>query len=168
MTFITRSLILLLATVISLIYAQHQSDSADTVPFDAEVMASLKSAHRGVSDQAALDISAMIRALSQDPETITLVQSMKEGDGQQTYETFAKSMSSEEIVTALAQTLEEMKALEMLFENPHRAVVEMNNEGMVPQHRLDEYTNDPALLEMDTRRSFHFTCVSLAAAGGYL
>lgn len=93
---------------------------------------------------------------------------MKDGSGEQVYKQFSKGMSEKDIVVGMVQTLEELKALEMLFRNPKRAVEEMNKEGMIPKKNLDTYLENPALLEDDTRKSLHFTFVSIAAAGGYL
>lgn len=149
---------------------QEVGQTGNTVPpsFDPEVIAELRSAHSGLPEQAAIDIAEMIKTLKEDAQTIELVKKLKEGKGKEVYEDFTKDLSDKEIVASFAQILDEMKATELLFEDPERAVEEMHKDGMIPPGKLDKYRNNPSLLESDTRVSLHFTFVSLAAAGGYL
>ena len=167
------SALLALAVLLNLTASQGNErevgQTGNTIPpLDPGLMAELRSTHSDLPEQAALDIAALINTLKDDSQTTELIMRMKDGDGKKEYENFAKDMSGKEIVAALVQTLEEMKALEILFRDPARAVEEMNKEGMVPPGRLDAYRKNPALLDTDTRRSLHFTFVSLAAAGGFL
>jgi hypothetical protein len=77
-------------------------------------------------------------------------------------------MSTLQIAQALGQALEELEMLEILFQDPARAVREMEKEGLIANDRLSAYKKNPDLLEEDTRTHLYFTFVSIAAAGGYL
>jgi hypothetical protein len=61
-----------------------------------------------------------------------------------------------------------MQMAEILFQDPVRAFIEMEKDGMIPADKIKMYKKNPELLIQDTRKSLYFTVVSLAAAGGYL
>jgi hypothetical protein len=135
-------------------------------PSDALVGRLLQS--QVLSEEQAVDIAVLIESAQKDPETALLLRRLKEGSGQEAFGDFASDMSSLQIVQGLAQALEEMGMLEILFKDPARAVREMEKEGMIANDRLSEYKKNPDLLEEDTRKHLYFTFVSIAAAGGYL
>jgi hypothetical protein len=103
-----------------------------------------------------------------DPETVLLIRRMKQGSGEDAFDDFEAEMSPMQIAQGLAQALEEIEMLDYLFQDPARAVAEMEKEGMIPSDKLTLYKKDPALLEEDTRKQLYFAFVSMAAAGGYL
>lgn len=122
-----------------------------------------------LSEEQAVDIAVMIESAAKDPETALLLRRLKEGSGaKEAFGDFASDMSGLQIAQGLAQALEELEMLEILFKDPARAVREMEKEGMIANDRLSEYKKNPDLLEEDTRKHLYFTFVSIAAAGGYL
>ena len=136
-------------------------------PSDALVGRLLQS--QVLSEKQAVDIAALIEAAAKDPETALLLRRLKEGSGaKDAFGDFASDMSALQIAQGLAQALEELEMLEILFQDPARAVQEMEKEGMIANDRLSAYKKNPDLLEEDTRTHLYFTFVSIAAAGGYL
>jgi hypothetical protein len=110
-------------------------------------------------------IAVVIEAARKDPETSLLLLRLK---GQDDFVALQRDWSAPQIVLGLADTVQEMKMAQILFQNPARAVVEMERDGLLPAHRVAEYRADPQLLVDDTLKSLYFTFVSYAAAGGYL
>jgi hypothetical protein len=111
-------------------------------------------------------IAVVIDAARKDPETSLLLLRLK---GQDDFVALQqRDWSAPQIVLGLADTVQEMKMAQILFQNPARAVVEMERDGLLPAHRVAEYRADPQLLVDDTQKSLYFTFVSYAAAGGYL
>ena len=86
--FFRRFLWLCLALLAHQAAAQHQQevDSNGMPAVDAELMASLKSTHSKLPEQAAVDIAEIITALKNDPETAKLVEEMTSGSGQSIYQ----------------------------------------------------------------------------------
>jgi hypothetical protein len=122
-----------------------------------------------LSEEQAVDIAVLIESAAKDPETALLLRRLKEGSGaKDAFGDFASDMSSLQIAQGLAEALEELEMLEILFQDPARAVREMEKEGMIANDRLSAYKKNPDLLEEDTRKHLYFTFVSIAAAGGYL
>lgn len=119
-----------------------------------------------LTEQQAVNIAHVLEQIKSDPETAQLLFHMKD---EATYQDFARDLSGSQVVTGLQQALSEMEMAELLFQGDlHRAVREMDKDGMIPPHRLDEYTKNPKLLEDDTKKSLYFTFVSFASAGGFL
>jgi hypothetical protein len=83
-------------------------------------------------------------------------------------EALVKDTTPMEIVQGLKAALDELKAIETLFANPERAVVIMEEEGMIEKKRVDYYKKNPDVLADDTRKGVYFAFVSLAIAGGYM
>mmetsp|Transcript_21068 Transcript_21068/g.39360 ORF Transcript_21068/g.39360 Transcript_21068/m.39360 type:complete len:184 (+) Transcript_21068:185-736(+) len=122
-----------------------------------------------IPSQDAVDLAAVLDALLHDPETKKMVENLQKADGRKaSLEAFSDSLTQKEIVESLKQTLDELKALEYLFQDPARAVLEMHKDGMVPENRLKFYKKNPEQLEEDTRKGLYFSFVSLAVAGGFL
>lgn len=143
-----------------------KSDGAPS--FDPELLASLRSSHSGLSEQDALDIAEVITAIKGDPESMKLLDEMRTGEVKKDFEELKRTLDEKEIIQYMVKTLDELKATEILFANPERAFEEMKKEGMIPDHRIDLYAQNPKLLEDDTRKGLFFSMLSLAAAGGYL
>jgi hypothetical protein len=139
----------------------------ENAPNDALISRLLQS--QVLSEEQAVDIAVLIESAAKDPETALLLRRLKEGSGaKEAFGDFASDMSSLQIAQGLAQALEELEMLEILFKDPARAVREMEKEGMIANDRLSAYKKNPDLLEEDTRKHLYFTFVSIAAAGGYL
>lgn len=146
-----------------------EATKADGAPtFDPELLASLRSSHAGLSEQDALDIAELITAIREDPESMKLLDEMRNGAAQKDFEEMKKTLDDKEIIQYMVKTLDEMKATEVLFANRESAFEEMKKEGMIPAHRIELYAQNPKLLEDDTRKGLFFSMLSLAAAGGYL
>jgi hypothetical protein len=134
------------------------------------VATKLQAAAPTLPSQDAVDLAALLDGVGRDPETQKMILNLRNADGRKAnLEAFSDSVTQREVVEGLKQTLDELKALEYLFQDdPARAVLEMNKDGMVPQDRLDFYTRNPEQLAEDTRKGLYFSFVSLAVAGGFL
>jgi len=133
-----------------------------------EIVSKLMAANEALDQQTAVDITELIESVKKDRETVLLIRRMKEGTAEDAFKPFAEDMRSDQIVQGLAQALEELKMVDVLFKDPERALLEMEKDGMIAKDKLKDYKKDPALLEEDTRKSLYFMFVSLAVAGGYV
>lgn len=119
-----------------------------------------------LTEQDALDIRAVIEAAGEDPETIKLISALKDENAEELKE--LKKLPEEEIMHGLKMTLDEMKVLDFLFQDPVKALEAMEAENLIPPDHLPKYKANPALLEEDTRKALYFRFVSLCVVGGYL
>ena len=131
--------------------------------------AALQAASPDIPSQDAVDLAALLDAVMKDPETKLMVENLRSADGRKaSLEAFSDSLKPGEIVNTLKQTMDELKALEYLFQDPARAVIEMEKEGMIPEQHKKMYKKNPQQLADDTRKGLYFSFVSLAVAGGFL
>jgi hypothetical protein len=131
--------------------------------------ATLQAASPNIPSQDAVDLAALLDAVTQDPETKKMVENLQSTNGRkETLEAFSDSLTQQQMVDALKQTMDDLKALEYLFQDPDRAFAEMYKDGMVPQKQVKFYKENPRQLEEDTRKGLYFSFVSLAVAGGFL
>ena len=131
--------------------------------------AALQAASPDIPSQDAVDLAALLDAVMKDPETKLMVENLRSADGRkESMEAFSGSLPPREIVNTLKQTMDELKALEYLFQDPARAVIEMEKEGMIPEQHKKLYKKNPQQLADDTRKGLYFSFVSLAVAGGFL
>lgn len=119
-----------------------------------------------LTEQDAIDIRAVIEAAGEDPETIKLVAALKDENAEELDE--LRKMPIEEIMHELKVTLDEMKMLDFLFQDPLKALEIMEAENLIPSDHLPQYKENPALLEEDTRKALYFRFVSLSVVAGYL
>mmetsp|Transcript_45436 Transcript_45436/g.131129 ORF Transcript_45436/g.131129 Transcript_45436/m.131129 type:complete len:181 (-) Transcript_45436:64-606(-) len=117
--------------------------------------------------QDAVDLAAIIQAAQADPDTKELISKLKVEEGE-ALEALAKEVTAMEIVQGMKQSLDELKAIETLFADPERAVVEMEKEGLIEKKQVEFYKQNPEALADETRRGVYFGFVSMAVAGGYL
>lgn len=113
-----------------------------------------------------MDIRAIIESAGEDPDTIKLIAALK--DENQEHILDLQKLPQEEIMNGLKETLDEMKMLDVLFNDPNKALEAFEKEGLIPMEHLDQYRQNPSLLEDDTRRGLYFQFISLAVVGGYL
>ena len=132
----------------------------------AEMAIRLQSA-APIDIQDAVDIAALLQAAQADPDTKAMIAKLK-GDEGDTLEALAKEVTAMEIVHGLKHALDELKAIETLFANPERALVEMEKDGLIDKKKVDFYKKDPDVLADETRKGVYFGFVSMAVAGGYL
>jgi hypothetical protein len=131
--------------------------------------ATLQAVSPNIPSQDAVDLSVLLDAVTQDPETKSMVENLQSTKGRkETLEAFSDSLTQQQLVDALKHTMDDLKAVEYLFQNPDRAFAEMHKDGMVPEERVSYYRKNPRQLEEDTRKGLYFSFVSLAVAGGFL
>uniref|UniRef100_A0A7S1C1S6 Uncharacterized protein n=1 Tax=Corethron hystrix TaxID=216773 RepID=A0A7S1C1S6_9STRA len=119
-----------------------------------------------LSEEDAANIAELIKKAKTDPQTQELLVRLKDDMNTEIQE--LRKLPQEEILGALKLTYEEITMLDYLFQDPNRALVEMEKEGMIDPKRVAEYKKDPALLEKDTKRAHYFQFVSLAVVGGFM
>jgi hypothetical protein len=134
----------------------------------AAVARALRDQNPDLTDQQAVDLAHMLGEVKKDPQTRLLLDDMKSGTGRELFQDFVKGMSQRDMVQGMAVSLEEIRMLDYLFQDPKRAFEEMEKDGMIEDHMVDVYRKDPGLLEDDTRKSVYFSFVSLSAAAGYM
>ena len=119
----------------------------------------------------AVEIAVLLDAAKGDPETMSMVERMRSGDkggAGADLDAFIKEATPIEIVRGMKDTISEIKALDILFQDPEKAVHEMNKEGLIDKKRLSHYKKNPEDLAADTRKGIYFSFVTLAVAGGFL
>ena len=125
-----------------------------------------------ISAEDALSLAKLLQTVTEDEQTRRLVESMKTAEFEQdpAFTDFLDGASRKELVEGLNQILDELKALEYLFQDPARAVEEMHKDGMIGEdaERLAIYRNNPAQLEEDMRSGLYFSFVSFAVAAKFL
>ncbi|KAL3816730.1 hypothetical protein ACHAXA_002216 [Cyclostephanos tholiformis] len=119
-----------------------------------------------LSEKDAADMSAIIEEATRDLETMAMITRMRKENSETLSE--LRKLSTTEILGGMKQALDNMKLVEILFEDKERAVREMEREGMIDKAHIQKYKKDPSLLEMDTRRGLYFQFISLAVVGGFI
>jgi hypothetical protein len=119
-----------------------------------------------LTEQDAVDMRAIIQAAGEDPETIKLVAALKDENGDEINE--LRKLPAEEILNGMKEALDEMKMVDLVFEDPVKALEAMEAEAMIPEEHLEAYRKNPQLLEDDTRKALYFRFVSLAVVGEFL
>ena len=90
-----------------------------------------------MSEQDALDLSAMGEAARKDPETIMLIHKMKREQSLELLE--LRKFSIDQIMLGMKQALDEWKMGDLLFKDKHQADDEMYKEGMIEKAHLKTY-----------------------------
>ncbi|KAG7348154.1 hypothetical protein IV203_016859 [Nitzschia inconspicua] len=127
--------------------------------------ATLQAASPNIPSQDAVDLAALLDAVTRDPGTKAMVENLQGAKGrQETLEAFSDSLTQQQVVEALHQTMDELKALEYLFVDPEKAFIEMQKDGLVPEQKAKFYKENPRQLEEDMRQGLYFSFVSLAVA----
>lgn len=124
-----------------------------------------------ISVEDALGLAQLLKDVREDDETKMVVEGLKSAEFAQDpeFQKFLDAAKEEDILVSLIHVFDDLKALDVLFQNPTRAVEAVNNEGMIADDsRLKLYRQDPTLLEGDMRQGLYASFVSLAIAGGYL
>jgi hypothetical protein len=146
-------------------------DAEGTIQMDAEnpymEMATRLQSAAPIDIQDAIDIAAVLHAAKSDADTKLLILKMT-NEEKETLTLLTKDVTAMEIVHGLKKSLDEWKAMEILFQDPQRAVVEMEREGMIDKSRVDFYKKNPEALVDETRKGVYFGFVSMAVAGGFL
>jgi Holliday junction resolvasome RuvABC ATP-dependent DNA helicase subunit len=120
-----------------------------------------------LSDEENGILDAVLKQMKSDPQTTEMIQRMKSEEAD-TLEMMLGSMSGPEKIANLRNSLNELKAVEVLFKDPVRALKLMVEDGMVPPDRLPEYQKNPKLLEDDTRKGLYFSLVTISVSLGIL
>ena len=117
-----------------------------------------------ISAEDAVHLAILLEEAKVDAETAILLSEMPK----EAVEKLKATSTPMEIVNGMKANLDELKAVEILFSNPERAVIEMEKEGLIDKKRVDFYKKNPSILKDDTNKAIYFAFVSLAVAGGYL
>mmetsp|Transcript_10386 Transcript_10386/g.14660 ORF Transcript_10386/g.14660 Transcript_10386/m.14660 type:complete len:166 (-) Transcript_10386:276-773(-) len=120
-----------------------------------------------LTEEDANKIALILDQARKDDQTLSMVEKMKNDNAKQIM-AIKDEMSQHDIMDGLKRTVDDLEALEVLFQNPERAVVELEKEGLIEKKHLKEYKSNPKLLEDDMRKSFYYQFVTLAVAGDYL
>jgi len=146
--------------------AQFGIPRAQTVTADGVVVDKEPENLTTLTEKDATNISALIEAAKEDPETVHLIKSLKEGNVDGLEE--LRKLPAEEVLDGLKVSLDELMMLDYFFSDKERALEAMIKDGMIADEHMKRYKDDPALLEEDTRKGLYFQFISLAVVGGYL
>ena len=112
-------------------------------------------------------VYALMEQIENDEATLEMVKRMK-AEKADTMDAMVSGMSEHGKVMYLKNIISELQGVEILFQDPVRALVLMEEDGMIPPERLPEYKKNPQLLEDDTRKGLYFSFVTIAVALGLL
>ena len=168
-----------LTIIMSLVIASAQPGKTDEALIDEngqvhpkyEAMSKKLQSLAPIGPVDAVEIAVLMDAAKADPETMAMVARLRSGEkggGRADLEAFIKDATPIEIVKGMRESVSEIKALDFLFQDPAKAVVEMNNEGLIDKKRLSHYKKHPEDLAADTRKGIYFSFVTLAVAGGFI
>lgn len=119
-----------------------------------------------MTEQNAAEMEALILQAKADPDTMRIVTKLKTDMNAEIEE--LKQQSSEDVLGGMMRAMEELKMLDILFQNKERAVRVMDEEGMIKPELLGTYQQNPDLLKEETRRGMYMQFVSLAVVAGFL
>jgi hypothetical protein len=125
----------------------------------------------GFPVEDAIRLAQLVHETKEDDETKVLLEKLKKEDFAEDNELqkSLKNAGPKEIVSGMIQMYQELKAIDILFKDPKRAVEEVSNEGMIADdEKLQMYRENPARLEADMRSGLYFSFVYIASIGGYL
>ena len=120
-----------------------------------------------LSEQNAVDLAAVLQQAAKDPETQDLIVRLQAQE-ESTLTQLKSTSNMEQTILGMIQVVEELKMLEIVFEDKERALRLMQEEGMVDPQRVPLYQANPDLLEEDTRKGLYFTFVTLGVTAGFL
>ena len=112
-------------------------------------------------------VYALMEQIENDEATLEMVKRMK-AEKADTMDAMVSGMSEHGKVMYLKNIISELQGVEILFRDPVRALVLMEEDRMIPPERLPEYKKNPQLLEDDTRKGLYFSFVTIAVALGLL
>ena len=120
-----------------------------------------------LSEQNAVDLVAVLQQAAKDPETQDLIVRLQAQE-ESTLTQLKATSNMEKTILGMIQVVEELKMLEIVFEDKQRALRLMQEEGMIDPQRLPLYQANPDLLEEDTRKGLYFSFVTLGVTAGFL
>mmetsp|Transcript_10615 Transcript_10615/g.31030 ORF Transcript_10615/g.31030 Transcript_10615/m.31030 type:complete len:183 (-) Transcript_10615:280-828(-) len=123
-----------------------------------------------MSTDDALTIAQLLEDIRNDPDSQQLIEDLKSSKVAQEpqMQQMLEGMSKKEVVVTLNQVLDELRAVEVLFQDPAKAVDELHKEGLIQAAHLSEYQENPELLERDIRNGLHFSFVTFSMAAELL
>jgi hypothetical protein len=114
-----------------------------------------------------VDLAAVLQQAAKDPETQDLIVRLQAQE-ESTLTQLKSTSNREQTILGMIQVVEELKMLELVFEDKERALRLMQEEGMVDPQRIPLYRANPDLLEEDTGKGLYFTFVTLGVTAGFL
>lgn len=134
-----------------------------------EVAQQLKNAAPEIPIDDTLVVATMLRDLAEDKFTLDMTNKMRAQNEDPQLRDFLNQATPKDIATGLYQITDEIKALELLFQNPQRAVEALNQDGIIPdESKLKFYRETPLQLKEDLTRVLYMSFVAFASKGGYL
>jgi len=112
-------------------------------------------------------IEALIIEAAKDPDVLEMVAKVQSEMSHEMDE-LAK-LPQEDILGGMKECIDQIQSIDSYFiEDPHKAVDEMNQSGLVHPDDLKRFTEDPDQLYQDIIQAIYFQFVSLSVVGGFL
>ena len=115
-------------------------------------------------------MAKLVQDLKGDEESMEMLAKIKSGELEFSNADDVKNAEPKEIVMGMISIFDELKAVEVLFQDPNRAVEAVSQEGMLgdDEERLNFYKQNPAQLEADMKGGLHVTFVYLSHVAGFM
>ena len=120
------------------------------------------------ADQA-VQLAKSLELLKEDEETQQVLQMLQSGDLVVGNEEEIKKAEHKDLVTAMIVLFDELKAMEVLFRDPQKAVEAVAADGLFEnEEALNFFRENPAQLEQEMKQRLYISFIQVANAAGYL
>ena len=117
----------------------------------------------------AVQLASLIQNLKEDEETKQVIELIKSGDIAFDNDEEVKNAEHKELVTAMIILFDELKAIEVLFQDPNKAVEVINGEGMLEnEEALKYYQQNPGELQNQMTQKLFMSFIRIAHTAEYL
>lgn len=118
----------------------------------------------------ALLMAKLVQDLKGDEQSMQMLAKMKSGEIDLGNTDHIEKAEHKEIIMGLINLFDELKAIEILFQDPNRAVEAVSQEGMLgdDEERLNFYKQNPAQLEADMKAGLHPSFLYLSHVAGFM
>jgi len=115
-------------------------------------------------------LAQLVQNLKTDEESMKIVEQLKSGALKLGIEEDVKNADQRDLVVGMINIFDELKALEVLFQDPARAVEEMLKEGMLgeDEQQLNQYRQNPAALQDEMLNGLYISFIYVAHVAGFM
>ncbi len=115
-------------------------------------------------------LAQMVQNLKDDKESMMIVEQLKSGALKLGIAEDVKNADQRDLVVGMINIFDELKALEVLFQDSARAVEEVFKDGMLgeDEEQLNQYRQNPEALKDDMLNGLYISFIYVAHVAGYL
>jgi len=130
----------------------------------AELVNRMKKANPKVEAQALVDMAALIESALNDDETPQIASNIRNN---QEIIDLQEKLTEEMAVFSMLQQMNKMYELQVLFQNPAQAFVDLRMHGKISKEDIEEFNGNPKGYGDKYQLKAWFEFIKVATAGGY-